>query len=84
MERAVLDLIMQRLERIEKQNDTQMEMLANHHSYVDAARNSVMSQVEILKGTVHNHQAYFSVLSWVGLPTFTAAVGYLFTKLGFK
>ena len=84
MERAVLDLIMQRLERIEKQNDAQMEMLSEHHAYVDAARNSVMAQVDQIRETVHSHSVYFSVLSWLGLPTFTAMIGYLFTKLGWK
>lgn len=84
MERAVLDLIMQRLERIEKQNDTQMEMLTDHHAYVDSARNAVMAEVDELKGIVRSHHAYFSVLGWVGLPTFTAAMGFIFTKLGMK
>lgn len=84
MERDVLDLIMQRLDRIEKQNDTQTELLGKHHAYVDAARNSVMEQVAQVKETVQSHKAYFAVLGWLGLPTFTAAIGYLFTKLGFK
>ena len=84
MERAVLDLIMQRLERIEKQNDAQMEMLSEHHAYVDAARNSVMAQVDQIRETVHGHSTYFAVMSWIGLPTFTAVIGYIFTKLGLK
>ena len=84
MERAVLDLIMQRLERIEKQNDTQMEMLTAHHSYVDAARNSVMEQVDLIRDTVQRHSTYFSVMGWLGLPTFTAVIGFIFTKLGWK
>jgi predicted nucleic acid-binding Zn-ribbon protein len=84
MERDVLDLIMQRLERIEKQNDTQTELLSRHQTYVDAARNAVMEQVSQVKETVQSHKAYFAILGWLGLPTFTAAIGYLFTKLGFK
>jgi hypothetical protein len=84
MDSNAFDLLIDRLERIEKQNDTQMSMLRDHHAYVDAARQTVLAQVDQIRLTVNGHQTYFSLLGWLGLPTFTAAIGYLFTKFGWK
>ena len=84
MDDRTFDLLVDRLERIEQQNDTQLAMLADHHRYVDEARNSVLAEVSLLQQEVNQHNTYFSLLGWLGAPVVTGALGYLFTKLGFK
>jgi len=84
MDERTFTLLVERLQRIEKQNDDQLAMLHDHHKYVDEARNAVLGQVEILQKDVARHSVYFNVLGWIGTPTLTGIIGYLFTKLGLK
>ncbi len=84
MDDRTFNLLVDRLERIEEQNDRQLNMLEEHHRYVDDARNAVLTQVDILQETVNTHRTYFNILGWIGAPAIATAVGYLFTKLGFK
>ena len=84
MEDRTFDLLVDRLERIEKQNDLQLEALHEHHAYVDDARNAVLGQVALLQDEVNKHKTYFNILGWVGAPAVTSALGYLATKLGVK
>ncbi len=69
MESQILELITSRLERIEKQNDAQLELLNKH-----------LDKYSETKQTVSRHSTYFKILGF-GIPPF---VGYLATKLGLK
>lgn len=84
MEERTFQLLMDRLERIEQQNDHQLEALHEHHLYVDDARNAVLEQVSVLQEQVDRHKVYFDLLGWIGAPAVTGALGYLFTKLGLR
>lgn len=73
MEQAVLDLIVDRLERIEKQNDDQLKLLHSH-----------MKEQNELATVVGQHKTYFKLVGstfGIGIPLL---LSYLGNKLGFK
>lgn len=63
------DLLMKQLNRIEKQNDDQLELLNRH--IVDDSK---------VKAVVERHSVYFSAMIF-GLP---AAIGMFLKKMGWK
>jgi hypothetical protein len=69
MEQPILDLIVNRLERIEKQNDDQLELIRQH----------VEKDVDAWK-TVETHATYFKIIGF-GL---TPMIAYIAAKLGLK
>lgn len=74
MDPKTFDLLMARLDRIEKQNDDQLELMRSH----------IADDAEVAK-TVERHSTYFKLAGSVsGLVASGGLVTYLMAKLGLK
>lgn len=72
MEQNTLNLLIDRLERIEKQNDDQLDLMRHHIDKADAVARMV-----------DQHQTYFKLAGSM-LTLLSGATGYVLTKLGIK